>query len=110
MAEVINTTRKQEGNKVSFTVGNQDGEHPVMTVPIGYKTIVICCSGTDGSAVCRARYKNRVDGTTDNYELGTIAAGEEIQIAAGEGAEVFISVASSTGSTDLDFNCFACVS
>ena len=83
MALVTNTTKDYRHNVVWFTVGNQDGEHEVMTVPVGYKSLVIKASGTDGSAVCKAQYKNNVDGTYEDYENGTIAAGQQIQIAAG---------------------------
>ena len=94
---------KREPRKVSaasFNVaGANNGDYGILIVPKGKSGLTISSEGTAASAVVNIGF-NSPSGIV-NYENGTLAAGGQLAIAAGEGAVVYAIVTASTSTTAL---------
>ncbi len=107
MAIVLATTRTEPvpGAIVKFTVTSADqgdGQYELLPIPGRAKGISVRVNGTDGAASCKVVYKNQTDDTFEDFQSGSIAAGQELNINCGGHTEPYLDVSSSDGSTDLD--------
>jgi len=95
---ILQKPRKVQQN--AFRVqGANNGDYGVLIVPDGYTGVTVGLEGTAGSATVAVAYMN--NGAVSAYTSGTITPTQQFAFETGVGAEVYVTIASATATTDL---------